>query len=72
MAGAIPHLIAITAPGLAGDNGGYGDGKAKGSDGGVVNGANGNGGHWGRSVSASLLVPLAAPLLCDMATSSRR
>lgn len=84
VAGAVPHLIAIIAAGPDRDRAGAGiggDGAGLGSKFGgggglgrnVPNGANGDGAHWHRNhASASMLAPLAAPLLCDMAASSRR
>jgi hypothetical protein len=84
VAGAVPHLVAIASAGMGGVDYGQtvtvasGGGRSASNSGGgpgvgVVNGSNGDGAHWSRlSASATLLIPLAAPLLCDMATSSRR
>ena len=87
VAGGVPHLIAIAAAGsgyeLSDNDNSVNGGRATNGNGvgvgvgvggvGVVNGANGDGAHWTRhAASAALLMPLAVPLLCDMASSSRR
>ena len=70
VAGVTPHLIAVAAPdvfnklGLADELG-------------AATGTNGGGTHWtrggpGAEAQIERLAPLAAPFLCDMASSSRR
>ena len=69
VAGVTPHLIAVAAPdvfnklGLADELG-------------AATGTNGGGTHWTKGAGAQAqierLAPLAAPFLCDMASSSRR